>query len=100
MAQKKNRHIDYKLESLKLKRNELKNNLLSTSDGTRNAVGTIENSLYWTQLAMGVFRTLTNYHLSPKKRFLKVGASLALVGVSKLLKEYLSTKHIDPVPDE
>lgn len=90
MRKKAKNKIDHKLEALVLRRDTLRNNLLNTSDKTRDVVGSVQHGLYFAQLGMSVFRTLTNYHLSPKKRIQKVVTSLLLVGISKALKNYLT----------
>jgi hypothetical protein len=90
MRKKAKNKVDQRLEALILKRDTLRNNLLNTSDKTRDTVGSIQHGLYFAQLGMSVFRTLTNYHLSPKKRIQKVVTSLLLVAISKALKSYLT----------
>ena len=90
MRKKVKNKIDQRLQALVLRRDTLRNNLLNTSDKTRDVVGSVQNGLYYAQLGMSIFRTLTNYHLSPKKRIQKAVTSLLLVGIAKALNSYLT----------
>ncbi len=91
----KNDKFEQRLAELTEQRDKLRSDLFSSSDATRETIGNVQSGLYLAQLAMGVFKTLTNYHMSPKKRVQKVVLSLAMIAAAKLIKEYILKKQAE-----
>jgi hypothetical protein len=88
MKLKKN-NIKERIKEATLKRDKLRKGLFTTKDNTRETLGNVQNGLYLAQMATGLFKDLTNYHLSPKKRIQKVAYTVLLTGGIKLLKNFI-----------
>lgn len=84
--------LDQRIEQLMKERESRKSSFLSTSDKTRDIAGSIQDGMYWGQLAIGLFRKLTNYHYSPKKRAKQVLITISLVLVANLIRKTLFSK--------
>lgn len=66
--------------------------LFSTSDETRSTAAAVQNGMYWGQMALSLFRKLTNYHYSPKKRIKKALITVSIIAAVNLLRKALLSK--------
>ena len=89
----RNRHdLQRKIEELTHKRNKYRESFLTTSDHTRDVAGSVQQGMYLGQMALSAFRNLTNYHISPKKRVLRVALSIGIVVALNFLRKKLVKK--------
>lgn len=86
------RDLDEKIKKLTEERDRRRSSFISTSDKTRDLAGSIQNGMYWGQLALGLFRNITNYHLTPKKRVKRVLMTAAVLMAANMLRKRLSRK--------
>ncbi|WP_417609348.1 hypothetical protein [Owenweeksia hongkongensis] len=86
------RELDKRIEELMAERNSRHQSLLTTSDKTRDFAGSIQNGMYWGQMAIGVFRKLTNYHYPPKKRIKQVLITVSVLIVANLIRKTLVSR--------
>lgn len=84
--------LDKRLKALTLQRDERRSAFISTSDKTRDVAGSIQQGMYYGQMALGLFRNLTNYHLPPKKRVKKVLITIAVLFAVNIIRKRLVKK--------
>lgn len=86
------KQLEARIRELENLRNQSHSTFLTTSDQTRDMFSAVQNGMYWGQMALGVFRKLTNYHYSPKKRIRKALITLAIVAGINLLRKALQSR--------
>lgn len=84
--------LDARIEELIKERDSRKTSFLATSDKTRDIAGSIQDGMYWGQLAISLFRKLTNYHYSPKKRAKQILITVSVILVANLVRKILFDK--------
>lgn len=88
----KSSELDKRLAALTKQRDERRSAFMTTSDHTRDVAGSIQQGMYYGQLALGFFRNLTNYHLPPKKRVKKVLISIAVLLAINIIRKRIVKK--------
>lgn len=86
------KQLDARIRELEDLRRQSHSSVLTTSDQTRDMFSAVQNGMYWSQMALSVFRKLTNYHYSPKKRIRKAAITLAIVIGINLLRKALQSQ--------
>jgi len=86
------KQLEARIAELTFRQKKHKPGLFSTSDETRSTAAAVQNGMYWGQMALGLFRKLTNYHYSPKKRIKKAAITLAVVVGIHLLRKAMQAK--------
>ncbi len=89
---KNQRDLEKRLRELTHSTNEKRAMILATSDHTRDIAGSVQQGLYASQLALSLFRNLTNYHLPLKTRVKKITISLLTLIVINALRKRLTPK--------
>lgn len=84
--------LEKHLASLTQEQERRRSVIFDTSDQTRDVAGSIQQGMYWGQLALGMFRNLTNYHLPPKKRIQKVLVTAGVLILANFLRKKLARK--------
>ena len=84
--------LEKRLKELTQERDKRRSALITTSDQTRDVAGSIQQGMYFGQLALGLFRNLTNYHLPPKKRVKKVLITIAALVIVNIIRKRLVKK--------
>lgn len=88
--------LQSKIEEIKRRRDEQKYLLFNTSDDTRASLTTFQNTLYFTQIAIGVFKNLTNYHVPPRKRWQNALVTISSVLLTEVLRRKFSKQEETP----
>jgi hypothetical protein len=84
--------LDRRLKDLTTERDKRRADFISTSDHTRDVAGSIQQGMYYGQIALGLFRNLTNYHLPPKKRVKKVLITIAVLVAANIIRKKMVKK--------
>ncbi len=84
--------LEKRLKALTKERDERRSAFITTSDKTRDIAGSVQQGMYYGQLAIGLFRNLTNYHLPPKKRVKKVLISIAILLAVNIIRKRIVKK--------
>lgn len=84
--------LDRRLQDLTTERDKRRADFISTSDHTRDVAGSIQQGMYYGQIALGLFRNLTNYHLPPKKRVKKVLITIAVLVAANIIRKKMVKK--------
>ncbi len=84
--------LEKRLKALTKERDERRAAFITTSDKTRDIAGSVQQGMYYGQLAIGLFRNLTNYHLPPKKRVKKVLISIAILLAVNIIRKRIVKK--------
>ncbi len=79
--------LEKRLQDLSKQRDERRSAFITTSDHTRDVAGSIQQGMYYGQLALGLFRNLTNYHMPPKKRVKKVLFTIAVLVAVNIIRK-------------
>lgn len=87
------KELEKKLKSLVHERDHKRSAFFDTSDRTRDVAGTIQTGMYYGQLALGMFRNLTNYHLPPKKRVKRVLITIAVLVVANVIRKRMNRRN-------
>ena len=77
------------IQELEASRETRSNDLLATSDATREKAGNIQHYMYLAQVGLGLFRGLTNYHRSPKTRIRNAVISIGVLLLSNYVRKLL-----------
>lgn len=88
----KKSELEKRLEALTKARDEKRSALITTSDHTRDVAGSVQKGMYYGQLAIGLFRNLTDYHLPPKKRVKKVLITIAILLAANMIRKKIVRK--------
>lgn len=79
--------LDSRIKKAISLRNQKRKNYFTTSDHTRDVAGSVQHGLYLGQLALGIFRNLTNYHFPLNKRVKKVAITLGVLMAANFLRK-------------
>ncbi len=88
------RKLEQQVKSLTKRRDSSLSMLTDTSDKTRARTANIENGMYIGQMALSIFRNLTNQHLTARKRFVKVAITLGTFLLATLARKYFIKKKV------
>lgn len=89
---KNKKQLEAKIEELTQRRQSTRSSFLDTSDKTRQVAGSVQRGMYLGQMALGIFRTLTNFRLPPKKRIQSVIVTLATIVVANAVRKLIIRK--------
>ncbi len=84
--------LERRLVALTQERDKKRSAFITTSDHTRDVAGSIQKGMYYGQLALGLFRNLTNYHLPPKKRVKKVLITIGILVIANIIRKKVVKK--------
>lgn len=84
--------LDYRIRELKKTRDNHRKSFFSSSDKTRSVAGAVQSGMYIGQLALGAYRTLSNYHVPPRKRIKRVVLTLGSILLLNALRKKLVKK--------
>jgi len=85
------RELEKKIQELEAQRSSRQASIFTTTDKTRSIAGSIQSGMYWGQLAIGVFRKLTNYHYPPKKRIKQVLITISIIVAANLIRKAMTS---------
>lgn len=89
----KNVHeLEQRITELSHHNKNRRDSLFASSDHTRDMAGSVQNGMYFGQVALSLFRNLTNYHLPMSKRVKKIGTSLLMIFLLNLIRKKIQKK--------
>ncbi len=89
MAIRNTRDLERRLSEVARQRESFRQSFFTTTDRTRDVAGSVQKGLYFGQLALSVFRNLTNYHVAPNKRVKRVVLSILGIILLNFLRKKL-----------
>lgn len=92
MRIKNSRQLDQRLQELTSKRDKLRASLFETSDSTRETASTVQTALYAGQVALSVFRIVTNFRLSRRKKIWQVAMAIGGLFFTQWLRKRLGKR--------
>ena len=84
--------LDHRIKELTEISKNNKSRFWETSDRTRNMAGSVQQGFYLGQMALGLFRTLTNYHLPPKKRIQRILVTVSTLIVANAIRHLVNNR--------
>lgn len=81
--------LDARIKQLTAERESGSSALFASSDTTRAKAGDLQQYMQMAQVAIGLFRGLTNYHRSPKTRIRNAIISVSVLLLSSYVRSIL-----------
>lgn len=92
MRIRNSKQLDKRLKELTDKRDKLRAGLLETSDHTRDVASSVQTGLYAGQVALSVFRIITNYHLSRRRKLWQILLTLGGLAFTQFIRKRIGKR--------